>query len=251
MKLNTKALSLAALTSISTTVQADDWDFQIEPYIMATTIDGDATVNRAPNTELSVNFDTILNNLESGAMLHFEAHHTSGWGMVFDYGYMDLGGTKKNDNGSRIKADVRQGVFEGLAVNRTEIANGHVDIIAGFRWWDNDLEASFNPGFTSGSISIEEKADWMDPVIGLRVQQKFAENWTFQAHLDVGGFGIGADFTSTVKTGVLYNINDLMTLDLNYKATWVDFDEGSKGQPGYFQYDTVTHGPSIGLIFNF
>jgi hypothetical protein len=42
-----------------------------------------------------------------------------------------------------------------------------------------------------------------------------------------------------------------MTLDLKYKATWVDYDEGQQGQVDYFAYDTVTHGVVIGLMFKF
>ncbi|WNC66885.1 hypothetical protein RI845_10075 [Thalassotalea nanhaiensis] len=253
MKFIKSTLGLLVLTIMPSAAHADDWSFQLEPYLMATTIEGDASLGRAPKTDLDVNFDTILENLESGGMLHFEAHHTNGWGMVFDYGYMDLGATTKSDNGTRVNAEVRQGVLEGLAVYRTEIANGHIDYIAGARWWDNDLELNVNNSSLDGSFDRQVKSDWIDAVVGIRVHQKLSDNWTFQAHADVGGFSIGSssEFTSTLKAGVLYNINELMTLDLNYKATWVNFDEGNKGQPGYFQYDTVTHGPAVGLIFKF
>jgi opacity protein-like surface antigen len=232
---------------------ADDWNFQLEPYAMATTIEGNTSLSRIPNADIKVNFDTILENLESAAMLHFEAHHISGWGMAFDYAYMDLGGTTANDNGSRVTGDVRQGVLEGFAVYRSQINNGHIDVIAGARWWDNDIELIVNATPTKSNFDREMKSDWVDAVVGIRVQQKLSNNWTFQAHADVGGFGIGSssDFTASLQAGLLYNINDLMTLDLKYKATWVDFDEGIKGQPGYFQYDTVTHGPVIGLAFKF
>ena len=54
-------------------------------------------------------------------------------------------------------------------------------------------------------------------------------------------FGIGHDFTSSIATGVQYKISDLMTLNMKYKALWLYFEEGNKGNPGYFQYDTVTH----------
>ena len=40
-------------------------------------------------------------------------------------------------------------------------------------------------------------------------------------------------------------------LDLQYKAIWVDYETGSRGSPGYFQYDTVAHGPVIGFVFSF
>ena len=38
---------------------------------------------------------------------------------------------------------------------------------------------------------------------------------------------------------------------MQYKATWVDYENGTPGQAGYFAYDTVTYGPLMGVIFNF
>ena len=57
--------------------------------------------------------------------------------------------------------------------------------------------------------------------------------------------------SSSVSAGFRYQISDGVDLDLLYKALWVDFEHGSRGQPGYFAFDTVTHGPIVGFIFNF
>lgn len=51
--------------------------------------------------------------------------------------------------------------------------------------------------------------------------------------------------------GALYQISEAMRLDLRYKAIWVDYEDGTRGQPGYFSYDTVTHGAIVGLAFDF
>ncbi len=51
--------------------------------------------------------------------------------------------------------------------------------------------------------------------------------------------------------GIIYVINDLLDIDLTYKATWVDYEEGTKRTPGYFEHDTVTYGPILGLNFKF
>ena len=42
-----------------------------------------------------------------------------------------------------------------------------------------------------------------------------------------------------------------MDPDLTYKADWVDYESGIKGQAGNFEYNTVTYGPIIGLNFKF
>jgi opacity protein-like surface antigen len=247
-----KVLALCALSSFSfNSVAADDeWSFQLEPYVMVSNIDGNASLGRVNGVGVEVDFDTILNNLDSAAMVHFEAHHDSGWGLALDYGYMDLSGKKTNANGSVASAGVRQGVLEGLAIYRTQISTGTLDYFAGVRWWDNDISSDISLSqLPVNDLSREVKADWIDGVVGVRWLADINDQWKFLAQADIGGYE--ANFTSTVQTGVQYEISELMTLDLKYKATWVDYDEGHQGQVDYFAYDTVTHGVVLGLMFKF
>ena len=66
---------------------------------------------------------------------------------------------------------------------------------------------------------------------------------------DVGGLGLESDLTTSAIVGLRYRINNLLDLDLFYWGLWVDYESGDRGQPAFFQYDTVTHGPAVGLIF--
>jgi len=244
------SLLLSAMGTYSAGVSADEWSYQLEPYLMVTSINGDATIGRTNEADVDVDFGTILDNLDAAAMVHFEAHHDSGWGAVFDYGFMDLGGNKTDGFGISTDVGVRQGVLELQALYRNKLSDGFLDYFAGVRWWDNDIDVELN---FSGLPSFEKEveSDWIDPVVGVRWIKNIDNKWTFLAQADIGGFGLGSDFTSSVQSGVMYKISDLLTLDLKYKATWVDFEEGTKGQQGYFGYDTVTHGTVIGLAFNF
>jgi len=60
-----------------------------------------------------------------------------------------------------------------------------------------------------------------------------------------------ADFTAAGDVGFRYKLGESTELDLRYKALVVDYETGTPGQPGYFKYDTTTHGPIVGLIFKF
>lgn len=71
-------------------------------------------------------------------------------------------------------------------------------------------------------------------------------------HGDIGGFGLESDFTAGAIAGARYQMSENWILDLKYKAVLVDYENDKpKGQPGYFAYDTVTHGPLIGFIYIF
>jgi hypothetical protein len=244
-------LTIGSLLSAPAKVIANGWSYEFEPYVLATSIKGDAGIGRVTGVEVDVDLSDILETLEMAFMGHFEAHHDSGWGMAFDYGFMDLGADIKGPRGGVLDASVRQGVFEALLVRRVQSGKGHIDYLAGVRWWDNDLDATFDPAVLPGTATAEVEEDWVDLVIGVRWTNPINDKWGFQLRADVGGLGLESDLTSTISTGFRYQMTDSVQLDLQYKATWVDYESGKAGQPGYFKYDTLTHGPLVGLIFNF
>ena len=229
-------------------VETKAWSFELEPYLMMTNIDGDSKFGRLPTSELNVDFGTILENLDMAAMVHAEAHHQSGWGLWIDYGFMDL--SNDIEPVDRITSlQVRQGVLEVAGLYRQMLSSGYVEYLAGVRWWDNDYHLNYNFPQLQAAGTIDKQVDWVDGFVGARYTYILNENWKFRVRGDIGTGG--ADFTAAASAGVLYTINDLMEVDVNYKATWVDYEEGTEGQRDYFVYDTVTHGLIIGLIFKF
>lgn len=240
------------MVSLSHSVKASDWSFELEPYLMGTSIAGDANIGRITGAPIDVDFKTILDNLDMAAMLHFEAHHKSGWGLAMDYGFMDLSQKHTNNRDGFLKVRLRQGVLETLGLYRVKYGRSMVDYFAGVRWWDNDMELVLDPAVVPGNTNIEVKEDWVDLVVGLRWNNRINRKWNFITRADVGGFGLSADFTSTVEAGFTYKVSKLMTVDMKYKASWVDYENDSdEGDVGDFTYDTVTHGPIVGLNFRF
>ena len=232
-------------------VETSAWSFELEPYLMITNIEGDAKIGRTGSQEVNVDFGKILDNLEMAFMGHFEAHHQSGWGMWIDYGFMDLANDVEIADrpiGSALidSIQMRQGVLEVMGLYRQTLSSGYIDYLAGIRWWDNDLDLNHN---LPNRDNISKNIDWVDGIVGLRYTHILNENWKLRIHGDIGAGG--ADFTAGTSAGVIYTINDLMDVDVRYKATWVDYEEGTVDQPDHFIYDTVTHGLILGLNFKF
>jgi len=244
-------ICIAALLLSGPVHAEDDWSFQLEPYLLASSIDGDTSVGRVTGADVAVDFGDILEVLELGGMVHFEAHHTSGWGAILDYGFMDLGADISGPRGGIVGAEVRQGVLEALVVRRFETGDRTIDYMAGVRWWDNDIDVAVDPAVLPGTAMFDVQEDWLDLVLGIRWTNRLNENWKHFIRGDLGGLGLESDFTGSVALGLHYQISKRVDLDLQYKATWVDFEDGSPGESGYFAYDTVTHGPIVGFIFNF
>ena len=60
---------------------SDNWDFVIAPYALAPTITGDAALGRA-GAPVDVDSGDILSVLQFGGVIHGEARHKSGFGIV-------------------------------------------------------------------------------------------------------------------------------------------------------------------------
>ena len=232
------------------------WSFELEPYLMVTNIGGSTNLVLAQASELDVDFGTILDNLDAAAMIHAEAHHQSGWGFWVDYGFMDL--SNSVDAAQRItSARARQGVLEVMGLYRQTLESGYVEYLAGIRWWDNDIDVGYNLPNLGRSGTVSKEVDWVDAVVGLRYTHILNENWKFRMHGDLGGSS--NNFTVSTSAGVIYTINDLIDINVRYKATWVDYEEGTvfdirnipNNDLDYFAYDTVTHGLILGVNFKF
>lgn len=230
---------------------AQEWSHSIEPYVLAASLDGSAGAGRVTGLPVEVGFDDILENLEMAGMLHYEAHHRSGWGLALDYGFMDLGSELTTARGGIVEASVHQGLLEAIAIHRTEQSWGTLDLTVGLRWWDIDVDVTIDPAILPGDIESNLDQGWMDIVVGARALKPISEDWTLQFRFDLGGLGLESDFTSSVAAGAQYQMSDNWVLDLQYKGTWVDFEDGEQGASGYFSFDTLTHGPLVGLSYQF
>lgn len=242
------------IASIGNTVSADKtdgWSFEIEPYLLASSITGDTSIGRITGVDVDVDFGDILDSLDIGAMVHFEAIHNNRWGLILDYGFMDLGGEAAIAQNGVLEADVRQGVLEAFVMRRYDRGANTLDLYGGIRWWDNDIGATVDLMILPGNLSPKIEKDWVDPVIGVRWHHPLNEKWDLLLRGDVGGFGVESDFTAAGSLGVFYRVKSSISLEIAYRATRVDYDEGTPQTPGYFAYDTVTHGPVFGVVFGF
>ncbi|MEN8199709.1 MAG: hypothetical protein ABFR63_06505 [Thermodesulfobacteriota bacterium] len=253
--MNVKKIIWSAMVSccllFPAAVQAEGWDTELQLYVLGTHIEGDAAIGRAQGVPVDVDMDKILETLNMAAMVHLETVHQSGWGMALDYSFMDLEDDISGPQGGVLDANVRQGVFEADLLYRTPMGKGTVDYLAGIRWWDNDFDVTVNSLALPGPASADREVDWVDVFVGARLITPVSEKWEFRLRGDIGGFGLEADFTGCLYGNMRWLITDNWALDVGYKALWVDYEEGTEGQRGYFAYDTVTHGPLVGVIYKF
>jgi hypothetical protein len=134
-------------------------------------------------------------------------------------------------------------------VSGADVDNRQLDYFGGLRWWNIEVDVVIDPAVLPGTASRSVEEDWIDGFIGARWKNPIGEKWLFSLRGDVGAGA--ADFTWKVATGFRYRIGDSTALDLAYIALGVDYEDGNPGEPGYFMYDTITHGPAVGFQFQF
>ncbi|EED36007.1 conserved hypothetical protein [Luminiphilus syltensis NOR5-1B] len=242
-------LLLTIALPVSVAAEDKDWEFMIEPYVLATSIEGDAGLGRVADVPVDVDFSTILDSLDIGAMVHLEAIRDQKWGVIVDFGFMDLsGGTTVARNGV-LEADVYQGVLETFVFRRIQSGSQYFDLYGGLRWWNNDIGVNLELGpLQPRRVKIKE--DWVDPVVGGRWHHPINEKWKLVLRGDIGGFGIESDWTAAAGVS-LWRQFESLSMEFAYRGTWVDYESGIRGEVGSFAYDTLTHGPMVGLAWTF
>jgi hypothetical protein len=210
-KILLSALVAGTLALAANPANADEWSFQVEPYLLGVTIDGDVGIGRVNGADVEVDFDDILASLDMAFLGRFEARHENGWGVVIDYAFFDLSDDITGPRGGVLDADVRQGVFEALLVKGTRLGDQQLDYFAGVRWWDHDVDVAIDPVILPGTLTASVEEDWVDLVVGVRWKNPISEKWSFLLQGDVGAGG--SDFTASGIVGFLYEIGESYELD--------------------------------------
>lgn len=228
------------------------WEFLNEPYLMFPNMNGESGIRELPTINLDVSASDIFSNLDFGAMLYAEARKDK-WGISSDFVYMKLSQDVTPSEIERInsgEAEVTQLIWEVSGLYRIR---PFLDAGVGLRFNNITMSAdiSRNPIEGEGAelISAENSEFWVDPVIIARLSETIKDTWQFQLRTDIGGFGVGSDFTWQIQGYVGYRFSKLFQTTVGYRVIGMDYDNGSGADR--FRYDVDTSGPLIKLGFNF
>jgi hypothetical protein len=92
---------------------------------------------------------------------------------------------------------------------------------------------------------VSRTDDWFDPHLGLRGRYHFNDRFYFTAMGDVGGFGVGSEFTWQAEGAFGCYVTPRIFTEVGYRALGVDYDEDG------LTYDMITHGAQITMGIEF
>ena len=257
------AAIVAALGATPTVAQAQaaassggGWTFEFTPYLWSAGMSGEVGAGALPTMNVDMSFSDILDNLDAGLMGAFEARNGR-WGLLFDAIYMKLAHsatasrTGPGPIGSTATAsaelEMTQTVFAAAVAYRAIEGRTPLDVIGGARYAKLTVDAQIDGSFyaQTGSVAASAEKSWVDPYIGVRVQHPIAERWTLVGYADVGGFGVGSDFTWQALAGVNYEFSKSIAGKFGYRYLYVDYDKDG------FRYDMANSGLYLGAGIRF
>jgi hypothetical protein len=264
------------------TPDPDPWRFNVALYGWAMSIGGNVTV-RNQTIDTNASFIDLVQKSDSlvGFMGYFEADKGR-LGVYTDLVFAKLGFGAGQTNyrnplpGLSISTTTNAaltyqlfivemgGVYELFRWPGTVQGSATaLDGLLGFRYWNNTIDASFDATATASvaslglqrgfglAVTTADTVQWVDPLVGLRLRHNFTPQQQIMVRGDVGGFGLGSQFTwqavgvysySWQFTG--YQIAAL----IGFRALGVSYS--APGNPA-FGINEVLYGPIIGASFRF
>jgi hypothetical protein len=228
------AVVLAAfVTPVHAQSASDEWQVFAAPYLMGAAMSGATTV-RGAELDLDLSASDIFSNLEFGAMGLVVARKGN-WGFGSDLIWMALGTTVRDTN-----VDFNQGAFAFYGLRQLGAA---ADVTFGARI--NTLQGALL--FKGPDLEVSQDKTWTDPIAGLTLRTAAGRPVQLRVYSEIGGFGLGSDFTWQVFPTVGIRLGRGASLELGYR--WLDLDYATGEGLSEFRYDVLTQGPVVGFGF--
>ena len=211
-------------------------------YLLGPTIEG--KVGMGPiDGELDIDPGDVFDALD-GAFLATYGVEKDGWGALFDLIYMDLSSDVSGDRGLLTgEVGLKQTMFGAYGTYRL---NDNLQVLAGGRYVDLTTKLSLN---LQSPVTFKVGEDWIDPIIGLRFAGPISDRWSYGLLGDIGGFGVGSDFTWQLTGSLSFRMTEHSLFTFGYR--YLDFDYEDGEGLDRFKLDIAQHGPALGVRFEF
>ncbi len=230
--------------------------WEIMPYAWFTGIEGTMTIE-GQLRGIDASIADVWDNSNAGGSIRCETWK-GGNGFYLDLFYVNLTGEFGADDDKFVPAS--NIFFLDLAYNHElgstlvvldqqsrdnrEIRYLSFGVLVGGRYFrlKNSLEES-------NGEKLEQTGQFMDPIVGGYLHYRMAKALTVAAAGDIGGFGIGSEFTWNAWTRFDFRLADWLWINALYRAFDIRYEEGSGDDK--IGLNARIAGPAVGVIFRF
>jgi hypothetical protein len=265
----------------------DPWRFNVALYGWAVGVTGNVTA-RGQTVDVNASTIDLLQKSDSliGFMGYFEADKGP-VGFYADIVFAKLGFGASQTNyrnplpGLSITTSANAAITYSLFIAEMgglyEVARWHgasegsstaLDGLLAFRYWNNSVDTNFNANANVNldifgiersrsfglAVARADAVQWVDPVIGLRLRHQFTPSQQIMVQGDIGGFGLGSQFTwqaiAVYSYAWQYAGYQVAAL-LGFRALGVNYSSPSGAGINAVSINEVLYGPIIGVSFRF
>ncbi len=227
----------------------ENWHYTIAPYFWLAGLDGTLAIGPT-EADVDLSFSDIWENLEFAFALYGEIRYKR-YGLAVDWLMlrMKLEGTRPlTGNGeASVKVEPKFNVLEtSFIYSITYTEKWSIDLLLGIRTWS--LDNRFELQVADQDPIREADKTWVDPIVGIKAVGLFDPRWPINARLDIGGFGVGSDFSTNFMIGGGYHFAKHWTVLLQYRILSANYKDGRTGTTDYFKFDATMHGPVLSIM---
>jgi hypothetical protein len=222
------ALAVLATPAAAQEPPPDAWSFTLSPYVWFSGLGGEVTGPDGGSETFSADFGDIFGTMKFAAMGLAEARRDR-FSLVIDTMYLNLqqgvpvpglgayGGASARTRSAEVSLVGLYTVLDGSA--------GRIELGGGLRGWWFDTELTLDPGRLPGR-SVGSTTSWVDPVLSARGVLRLGDSLAITAYGDIGGFGVGSQFTWQAFATLDYRITENITASAGFRWIHIDYDKG-------------------------
>ena len=209
------------------TGEDDAWHFSVSPYLWFPGVHGTVGAN-GRTVGIHASAGDLLSHFRFGLMGTVEARRKRLL-LPLDMMWVRLGDDKAlpfpnlmaataNMKGSQFILTPKVG-FRLLDQEKFKI-----DALAGFRYWHFEENLQFTPSILN--LNFSSSQDWVDPIVGGRIEMALSPKLAVSVLGDVGGWGTGSQLEYQIGAFLGYKIKPKWALKVGYRYLDVDYRSG-------------------------
>jgi hypothetical protein len=198
----------APLPGQTDTTDAPSWNFAIRPYFYLSGVTGSVT---APPLTIPINssFSELLDNVQPSFFTAVSAEKGA-WGLYGDFQYIQLVGEGTGQAGTTLEL---QNIIAELDLTFRPPGTISLRFLTGLRAYEVDQTLTL-----PGQSPVLANTFVLDPVLGMMGGWGLGDHWQFEIRGDIGGFGIGSEFTTQLAFTFLYRVSSTVAIPLGYRV---------------------------------
>jgi hypothetical protein len=228
--------------AFATYAAAQDWSGQVTVYGWGAGVTGDFTpFTGAPTLSFDKSLSEVLEDLD-GAFFVTGLARRGDLVLLGDLTYTSSSREGLVPPGAPASGEVTIQSLTLAAGKRFDAGGGTaVDVLGGLRAWSLDGSVSV----PAAAISLAPEANFVDPILAVRVNSPLADRWSVLSYADIGGFGVGSDLTWQVAVTANYQASDRFFVSVGWRHLYLDYSDGGT------VFDGAMSGPVIGATLTF